>query len=156
MVRPPAVILSAIAILMSFGFRQHFYQESFRFTVQGIALFPIIGCLIFSTHFRVVNQLLNSAPAIWIGQLSYSLYVWHLAALFLFSDFATTYLPISAFSWFMFSCSFVVASVSYYFFEKPLLKYRTFLRRNASETTLKGVCVDFKNGTRLGGETTAT
>jgi peptidoglycan/LPS O-acetylase OafA/YrhL len=51
-IKPAIVIAAATAIVLSFAFRQPFYQSTFRFTIQSLALFPVIGSVIAGFYTR--------------------------------------------------------------------------------------------------------
>jgi peptidoglycan/LPS O-acetylase OafA/YrhL len=74
-------------------------------------------------------RILNLRPVIWLGTLSYSLYLWH-------SVFAGNLLPqygISQNLWIPVSIG--VAMISYYLIELPFIQYRKHLRWNSSGRT---------------------
>ena len=127
-IKPKVVIAASIALLISFAYRNKFYQDSVRFSIQDIALFSIIGCVIFSAHFAFANRFLNSAIISWVGKLSYSLYVWHGAVVYLLTGITLAYIPSFAHFPFLFVCSFGAASLSYYLLEVPLVRTRRKLR----------------------------
>jgi peptidoglycan/LPS O-acetylase OafA/YrhL len=64
--------------------------------------------------------LLNFAPLVWVGEISYSLYVWQ--QLFLFHPDGL--LPLGRLNAFPFNlaCTVVVATCSFYFIERPAIK----------------------------------
>lgn len=126
---PKVALASVAALLASFAFREPFYQDTFRFTIQGLALLPIVGYLVFSEKPPLIHWLLNCPFAVWIGQLSYSLYVWHGAVIFLFSAFAYAYVGPRAYDVFLLVTSFAVATLSYYMIEMPFMNLRRRLRR---------------------------
>ena len=121
--------VATLILFASFAFRNSFYQDTVRFTIHGITLFPIVGYLVFSARPGLPSRFLNSPIMTWIGKLSYSLYVWHGAVLFLLSGFAYAYLPPSAYELFLFLFSFVAAAISYYALEMPFMGLRRRLRR---------------------------
>jgi peptidoglycan/LPS O-acetylase OafA/YrhL len=89
--------------------------------VQAIA----IMFLIWSTAFRppgVLSRLLNLRPIAWVGTLSYSIYVWQ----FLFlSHFVPRFTGAWTHDWKRWVIGvFVVASMSYYGLEKPMLRLK--------------------------------
>jgi peptidoglycan/LPS O-acetylase OafA/YrhL len=116
--------LAAIVLLGTLAYRDPFFRETARYSLQGLALLPIAGTLVFTTHLRMLNIVLNSSIAVWIGQLSYSLYVWHQGVADLVGTaslgWATPVVLVMA--------SLAVAAASYYLIEKPFLRLRKNLR----------------------------
>jgi peptidoglycan/LPS O-acetylase OafA/YrhL len=74
----PLPVAAALAtILACLLYRNPFFRETIRYTLLNASVAILICAGVFSRRYRVANFLLNSAPFVWIGQLSYSLYVWH-------------------------------------------------------------------------------
>jgi peptidoglycan/LPS O-acetylase OafA/YrhL len=79
----------------------------------------------------LIFRILNLRPIIWLGTISYSLYLWH-------SVFAGDLLPqygISQYLWIPVSIG--VAIISYYLIELPFTKYRKNLHWNRSKRAIK-------------------
>jgi peptidoglycan/LPS O-acetylase OafA/YrhL len=95
-------------------------------TLEGLgALLIIIVSVAKSDHF--IFRILNLRPVIWLGTISYSLYLWH-------SIFTEDLLPqcgISQNLWIL--ASIGAAMVSYYLIELPFVRYRKRLRWNNSK-----------------------
>ncbi len=81
-------------------------------TVANIVIASLINYAIHNP-----DPFLNSEPVVWIGQLSYSLYLWH--AFFLYVPF----LPLSLFPWNV-AASIAVAALSFYFVEQKAINLR--------------------------------
>jgi peptidoglycan/LPS O-acetylase OafA/YrhL len=62
-----------------------------------------------------VAHVLRSEPLVWVGKISYSLYLWHVAILFYFNPPRGSF---KAIEWV--AVSVVVAAASFYFVERPL------------------------------------
>lgn len=120
----PAAFGLGLALLAStFVLRDPFFRETWRYSLQGASLFVLFAGVLFSPRYRRVQQALNLAPIVWIGRLSYSLYVWHLCT----PDLSRALLPhagpavqIAA----QFALSFLLAALSYYGLEQPLARWR--------------------------------
>jgi peptidoglycan/LPS O-acetylase OafA/YrhL len=111
------------ALAFTIILRDPFFRETWRYSIQGAAVVVLLAGLLFSPRYQLVQQALNLAPAVWIGRLSYSLYVWHLCT----SDLVHWMLPHR--SWALqvaaqFALSFALASLSYYLLEQPLARWR--------------------------------
>lgn len=118
-----AFIGGACLMLASFAIRDHYFQNTWRFTIQGIALFPLVAGVVFGQPFAMVNRVLNTAPFIWVGALSYSLYVWHGGTTFLFGRLIDA-LPPALLPITELAISFLLAIVSYYAIERPVVGLR--------------------------------
>lgn len=78
-VHPIVVIVALCVILSTFVIRDSMFRQTFRFTIQNIALVPLVLSAVFTPRYLTVKAILNWKPVKWIGVLSYSLYLWHYA-----------------------------------------------------------------------------
>jgi peptidoglycan/LPS O-acetylase OafA/YrhL len=123
--RPSVFIVATVLLLASFLVRGDYFQNTWRFTIQSILLLPIIAGVIFAERFSIINRLLNSAALVWIGALSYSLYVWHGGAIFLFEPWLE-HLPAVVLPIMELLVSFILACLSYYIVERPVMRLRKY------------------------------
>jgi peptidoglycan/LPS O-acetylase OafA/YrhL len=68
--------LSAFILLGSIAVRDVFFRETFRYSIQGLALFPIFIYVIRYNNSRL-TRILEWRPLAHLGELSYSLYLIH-------------------------------------------------------------------------------
>jgi peptidoglycan/LPS O-acetylase OafA/YrhL len=120
--------LGALALFLTLVLRNEMFRETLRYSIQGIALIPIFLCVLFSNNLRFVRRLLQWPLLIWVGTISYSLYLWHGAALSFVetvvpSRFAAANYPIGA------TLAFALAALSYYGVEYPTRKARKLFSR---------------------------
>ena len=127
---PSAFVLGALLLVASFAVRDPQFQLTWRFTVQSLALMPMMAGVIFGAPFPWLNRLLNLAPIMWIGMLSYSLYVWHGGVIFLFGDWLHR-LPLAAQPLSELAVAVGLAMGSYYLVERPVQGFQARLRRRA-------------------------
>ncbi len=74
--------LGVTALFFTFVYRGAVFRETFRYTIQGLALYPIfISAIRWPDWF--VFRVLNLRPVRFVGVLSYSLYLVHHAILFM-------------------------------------------------------------------------
>jgi peptidoglycan/LPS O-acetylase OafA/YrhL len=73
--------LALAALLASFALRGLRFEQTFRYTIQGIALFPVFIAAIRYPGWGPF-QLLNLRPVAFLGVLSYSLYLMHTTVLY--------------------------------------------------------------------------
>jgi peptidoglycan/LPS O-acetylase OafA/YrhL len=124
-----ALLVGILVMLASFAIRDDYFQNTWRFSMQGLALFPIIAGTVFAAPIPLANYLLNLPFVAWIGKLSYSLYVWHGGTLFLFGALVSQ-VPDPWKGPFELAITFVLAVASYYVVEQPALRLgRKFIKR---------------------------
>lgn len=101
------------------------FQVPFGLTIGGtlfavgVALF-LAGLLANAAGFPA--KLLRLAPLVWAGRLSYGLYLWHFFVFTLIAGWLRGYQP-----WIIpaqISATFLIATISYYFLERPCLKLK--------------------------------
>ena len=80
----------------------------------------------FGEPFPIVNFLLNQPIVKWVGQISYSLYVWQFAAIFFFS-WCLFRLPLPLDLALQLALTFVFACCSFYLIERPSMQLRKFV-----------------------------
>ncbi|HKO52822.1 MAG TPA: acyltransferase [Polyangiaceae bacterium] len=68
--------LSICGLLASFLLRDPRFRETFRYSLQGIALIPVFVCAVRYPTWGVM-RVLNYRPVVFVGGLSYSLYLIH-------------------------------------------------------------------------------
>lgn len=71
-----------------------------------------------------LSRLFSTAPIVWVGKISYSLYLWHWVVLAFIRCYTGTDIPLSYLAWAT-PLIFVLASLSYYLIEQPL-RHRNF------------------------------
>jgi peptidoglycan/LPS O-acetylase OafA/YrhL len=125
----PWVAAALVTILFTLLFRDEAFRATWRYSVQGAALFVLVLNLYGLRGARFAIDLFEVQPLRWIGRLSYSLYLWHwpmiwiafkVTGLELGSDDRLS-LPVMGL---VVIASFACASASYYFVERPLFSLR--------------------------------
>jgi peptidoglycan/LPS O-acetylase OafA/YrhL len=77
--------LGLLGLTVTFLFRGPHFRETFRYSLQGLALIPVFVCALrYSTWGPM--QVLNLRPIAFVGVLSYSLYLIHQVMFFALSD----------------------------------------------------------------------
>lgn len=117
----PWTLCAGLAVIaFGLGYREPFFLQTWRFSVIGIGIVLAIVPILFRDGW--IQKLLNRRPFTFVGELSYSLYVWSmvapLMALWLVPHGSRAAVPL----WFV--LVFALASASYFLLEKPLLRLR--------------------------------
>jgi peptidoglycan/LPS O-acetylase OafA/YrhL len=131
-VHPIVVIVALCAILSTLVIRDSTFRQTFRFTIQNIALIPIVLSAVFTPRYLAVKTMLNWRPVKWIGVLSYSLYLWHYA-LFDLAKAALGEAPAViqySIGWLL---AFCVALMIYFLVERPVFRLRRLAGSKAHE-----------------------
>src|SRR4051812_34954578 len=121
----PSVLAAALVLLLAcFVIRDPLFRQTLRYTVQEIALIPIVLAAVNAPPRSWLRGLLDNAPMRAIGKLSYSLYLWHFAGfgIGLWMLPGAGRQPLAyAFGW---GAAFAVAYASYRFVEQPFFRLR--------------------------------
>ncbi len=128
--RPLLVGVSLLVLLSTFAYRDTFFRDTFRFTVQGLALMPLVASALFSPSYAWLRRFLEWKPMLLLGAWSYSLYLFHQIAL-TYAELATGegymngFRSLSA-QWYLIAVggTFALACASYYLVERPFLSLR--------------------------------
>jgi peptidoglycan/LPS O-acetylase OafA/YrhL len=113
---------AAIAVILAgFVIRDDVFRETIRYTLQGFALFVIFS-FILSGKSALLTRFLSCKPMVWIGLLSYTLYLCHFA---IFAAFKHN-LPISRIEAGLlgFPVAFLFAYLMRVLVEVPILDWR--------------------------------
>jgi peptidoglycan/LPS O-acetylase OafA/YrhL len=122
----------AFMLLFTFLYREPTFRETFRYSLQGIALLPLFYGVLFTPRFSKARKILEIPAMIWIGKLSYSLYLYHVSVFV----FVATLLPranLIVVALVSVAASLGAASFSYYCVEKHFQKLRDRFRRGRTE-----------------------
>jgi peptidoglycan/LPS O-acetylase OafA/YrhL len=76
-----AQVLGILALLLCFVIRNQGFRETVRYSLQGLALMPLVTAVLLDRPNTLSRKVLSAAPIVLIGRLSYSIYLFHLPAL---------------------------------------------------------------------------
>lgn len=112
--------LAFAAILMTFVIKNEIFRETARYSIQGAALFVLFSYTLFGTS-AALTKALTWAPVVWIGKISYALYLCHFSILTALARLPWN--PVLA------ACIGIALSVLYAWamrvaVEKPILEWR--------------------------------
>jgi peptidoglycan/LPS O-acetylase OafA/YrhL len=125
-----SMLIACTVLVACFAVQSDDFRNTLRYSLQGGGLFILVAAVVFTERYTVAYRILNSALLVWIGQLSYSLYLWHqLVAHFLVTttdiDRVLGHVPSALFT---VVASFVLAAASYYLIEQPFQALRKRFR----------------------------
>lgn len=112
------VLALAVAILgLTFLYRSESFRETFRHSLQGVALFPIFFCAVRKSEWPIFRWL-ESRPVRFLGLISYTFYLIHLKALVIVHRYTEAPMPVRAVLAFMLAVAF--SSAMYFLVERHL------------------------------------
>lgn len=116
--------LATLVLLFCFIYRDDGFRETFRYSLQGGALFVGMLNLYFLPKLGFAIQLLENRLLVWIGRISYGLYLWHIPVALYLDQY--TQLEIGSFSFVVMALilTFGLTSLSFYFVERPIIGLR--------------------------------
>jgi peptidoglycan/LPS O-acetylase OafA/YrhL len=118
------VFLSAAAILLvAFVPRDPAFQETWRYAIQGICLIPLVAGCVHGRQFRLFRGILETPVLVWVGKVSYSIYLWHFGIVRLVR-FEFPKLSVLEQAAIGLPPIFIAAALSYYLVERPVLALR--------------------------------
>jgi peptidoglycan/LPS O-acetylase OafA/YrhL len=125
--RAPWILIAALLVLVfTLIERNAFFRETFRYSLQGLALMPLFYCAV-KFHDWICFRWLSAKPLVWMGLISYTFYLVHVKALAIVSRY------IENDAWLANAGGFVVAIVfstlMYVLVEKHLAALRRRLHR---------------------------
>jgi peptidoglycan/LPS O-acetylase OafA/YrhL len=121
------VAASAFLLLFTFVYRDPIFRQTFRYSLQGIAILPMFYAVLFAPKISFARRVLETPAMIWIGRLSYSLYLYHVPV-FIFAAMLLPGANVVLQTLVGLPAILATASLSYYCIEKPFRKLRDRFR----------------------------
>jgi len=116
-------------ILFTLLYRDVIFRETIRYSIQGLAMFPIFYYVITQQN-SYIYKLLNLKSIAFIGKISYSFYLSHYVLIYLAEGFFGNTLIVKNVVGFLFT--FVFSTVMYFFVEKRFARLRKKLHSENS------------------------
>jgi peptidoglycan/LPS O-acetylase OafA/YrhL len=117
--------LAALALIaFSILYRDETFRSTWRFVIQGVSLAAVVSYITMSNAQTAgtIRLLLEKRLFVYVGKISYPLYLWHLTTLaFIARVFALS--PVTAALWGI-VLSFVLSALSYHVIENGFLSLR--------------------------------
>jgi len=115
------LVVSLCVLLFCFLYRDAEFRESFRYTLQGLALFPVFYLAVHRSEWLLFRWL-NWQPIRYLGTISYTFYLFHFVSIILVRDLISD--STVALVFFGFIITFLFSSFMYFFVEKRFLLLR--------------------------------
>ena len=112
-------VIGVLLIVFSLVWRGEQFRESVRYSIQGLALCFVFSFLVLKE--TVVSRLLQMKPLIYLGRISYSLYLYHWLVLGVITAWMPQ-CPLPLRMTLLISASILLADLSYRFIERPSLR----------------------------------
>jgi peptidoglycan/LPS O-acetylase OafA/YrhL len=117
-----AVGLSVLILVVSLAYNDLLFQNTIKYSLQGIAFAILIPSFSLLYTKGPIRRIVDNPVMVYIGKLSYSLYLFHWVAL----KIGNLYFSPNDPKWYalVVSVTIVLSLVSYYFIEKPFVALR--------------------------------
>lgn len=120
-----AFISAALILFATFLWRDEMFRETLRYTLQSISIAILMLNILFGDQ-QNLNKILSSQILIFVGKISYSLYLFHFGVLILLQAIykhpGNLQGPFEIIAYFI--GSFGLAILSYKYVEQPIIKLR--------------------------------
>ena len=121
-------IWAGLAVLLaSILFRDDIYRATFRYSLQGCGLFMIFAGLLYAPRARFFRWALNLPIMVWLGTISFSIYLWHLTIWRAIREFTGRIEGGADLAVIAFVLTILMAWISYRWIERPCQRLRAAL-----------------------------
>ncbi len=107
--------------LVVFGVGDELYYKYGVLSLTAICVGFVIMDLM-GQPLKLTQTILKFPPLVWVGRLSYGIYLWHIPVIYLIGTPETW--SRAMLQGIRFTAVLIVAAISYYFIEKPFLKFK--------------------------------
>lgn len=124
-VSKPSIFAGTVGLLLfTFIYRDAAFRETWRYTLQGIALSGILPAVLYTAPYASMKRALSRPSLVMIGKLSYSLYLFHWVGICVAENLVGG--PRLTAPWLLTAVplGIVLSVVSYQYVEKPTAKLR--------------------------------
>ncbi|MCR0982328.1 acyltransferase family protein [Roseomonas populi] len=140
---PGSAVLAVLMVLGSLLYRDPFFRDTWRYSVQSVAILFGLGALLFSPALGWARALLSRPPMLLIGRMSYVLYLTHWLALVLACEYTGVTVPeeLAPAAWYLvyLPVTAVLTAALYWGIEKPAARLRRRLRHEGAPDRSRAV-----------------
>lgn len=86
LINPVAFVVALAVLAGTLAYRDPMFRDTWRLTLQPISIAVVIMNVLFGRWYGRIRGLLSSEPSVWIGKLSYSIYLFHFGLLTLICE----------------------------------------------------------------------
>ncbi|HWA00379.1 MAG TPA: acyltransferase [Caulobacterales bacterium] len=129
-----ACVIGVALMLVSLLARDPAFRETWRYSLQGLALTALVPALVFAPALAAPRRMLEHDFIVYVGKLSYSLYLYQYLVVMLATWFcALNALPQYGWTWIAIFVALtpLLAMASYHGVEQPFLRWRRRLGSSA-------------------------
>ncbi|MGI9493791.1 MAG: acyltransferase family protein [Geminicoccaceae bacterium] len=72
-----SIWIGVAILLVTLIVRDDFFRVTIRYSIQGVALLLIFAGVLFAKRGGIARRLLNLPLMVWLGTISFSIYLWH-------------------------------------------------------------------------------
>ena len=90
LINPAAFVAALMVLVGTLAYRDPMFRETWCLTLQPIGVAVIVINVLFGRWSGRIRGFLSSGPSVWIGKLSYSLYLFHYGVLIVICDLQGT------------------------------------------------------------------
>ena len=123
--KPGLLITLGVAVLLvSLMVRDAYFRQVFRYTLQGMSLYLILGTLIHAPETENLRRLLSSKAMVFVGKISYSMYLYHWLVTVILMIYVSPPALSPLWQALYWAGTLLGACMSYYLIERPTLRLR--------------------------------
>lgn len=120
----PVFVISFVAMILSIVIKDHFFKQTIMYSIQSLSFMVMIPAILYDKKYEFLNKIFSSKPLVFTGRLSYSLYLFHL--IFYRLEYAYISNGKKDMLYYILGIpgAFMLAMLSYYLVEKPVMGLR--------------------------------
>ena len=115
---------AVVVLLGCFLFRDEGFRQTWRYSLQGLALLVVFRNLYFWSSLAWTTKILEWRPMAWTGKISYGLYLWHIPIALYLDQYSSVEYGGLTFMALGMSLTYLISWFSFQYVEKPVVGLR--------------------------------